>query len=252
MLRELESPEVVNPLATPPADDEGTFSRLPDVFASRTPPGNPSSKGGDAAGQPRKSPTRRTPEPATEPSLRSRKDMRDQPAYTSSAPVSPRTDRGTKRDVLHTSSTEQVTSEIVEVPPSTPGEERPNKRRPMPHGLSSPPPSRESSPGVGEMLAPERLRSRIPILSSLAPTAKEFPAAAKPVRRSYLPKRQSPLKDVKPGVENVSKRAVPAVERSARPPSKPMTSRPSLGARSGSELASSPSPTPSSRYPYRQ
>lgn len=246
----------------------GSLSRLP-----------AQPKGGDAVGQPRKSPIRQsksevfiegsTPEPVgifVEPAspspvgarnveIHSVREKPDQ--FTSSAPPSPGTGttRGTKRtserlEIDRTSSTDLVytssTHRRLEVPPTaypsssrggitsdlSKADERPAKRRVTTSssasqtGLSSPPPSRDSSPAVEEtcsekmpsvptLISTKFGRQKSPEATVEIPSLSSIPAlpasdghtaisilASKPLlkRRSYLPvkRNHNPPRHLKP------------------------------------------------------
>ncbi|KAK4685178.1 cell division cycle 14, partial [Tremellales sp. Uapishka_1] len=320
LLRELAAEaaarEPVNPLATPPIEFDTPLPSPPLQLAEtglqlpnrktpsrmRTSVGTPGlrqpvspSKGGDAAGQPRKSPSKPaesyveigTPEPETEhvaivvdpasPSptqdsfsfeddhLQSKSIVLSSSQYeatSSSAPTSPASPsgfgsmRGTKRAATSRSPMQSRTPPLdgdssparttLKAPPlvhirhsntsstslAVSEEERPAKRRPRNEsalsaksGLSSPPPSRESSPMDSEDVVTEvdaldtilhpapvaaRLSSKLRKLASSSPAAESVPLPSSPsatlskssipTRRSFLPVRRAaaPMKESKP------------------------------------------------------
>ncbi|ORY26505.1 protein-tyrosine phosphatase-like protein [Naematelia encephala] len=246
-LREIASPaRSVNPLATPPAEEDCVlpnqlpllYSSMPSSQSGYSAATRPAQKGGDAAGQPRKSPVhgetyinRSTHEPVVDvqppsptPSLIELMEYREMIDSSSSPLVAA---RGTKRAAGRTTVSSTFTtssahldarvSSVVSLQRSPSSSSmlssvsdrdiRPAKRRGIPvdrqTGLSSPPPSRESSPAEPEV---NSLTVLLPISSvpDLAETERQkaaILASSVNPRRSFLPiRRASPTtaKNVKP------------------------------------------------------
>ena len=243
-------------LATPPAECD-TFPCPLSSFTLQDVLATPSamSKGGDAIGQPRKTPARpRVPVQAKDARLDVRPPSRqtagkNPAAHGRIAVIATESPRGTKRGIGTTPLTQTSSvDQIIRTPPPTAHipqlhrpasastvmssmserDIRPLKRRPAPHttaGLTSPPPSRETSP---EEIAAER-RSRIPIRSRIytprdaenhqsPPKAEARSHTPVLVNRNFLPvrSRPTPLQGIKPINDNVPYRP----QESAQKPTK--------------------------------